>query len=269
MDHLPFVLVPRFLSLTRPNSKQQMRGWTLIELLTVVAITAILAAVTIPVVARALSWGQSARCMGNMRTIGVAVAAYSAENDGRFPRGGWADGGGTWNPPVKPPSTLGWLVDLWPYLGGNRNVFECPAAEDSPNGQTSWTYMPDASSTDPRYPMHYAYNAQLHSNRTLLRTKDVVVDRVSGVLRMSGLPVLMDIVFQNNFYGGIANLFDPQASQKNGTSFAARHQAKGHVLWGDGRVTAHSLKEWAQLPEERVPTGTIYDKRWQFCKGGY
>lgn len=269
MDHLPFVLVPRFLSLTRPNSKQQMRGWTLIELLTVVAITAILAAVTIPVVARALSWGQSARCMGNMRTIGVAITSYSADNDGCFPRGGWADGGGSWSPPVTPAATLGWLVDIWPYVGKSREVFECPAAGRPPTGQTSWTWMPGAVASDPRYPMHYAYNAQLNSNRDNLKKLGYSVGRTMGVSRLSGLPMLLDVVFQNNFYGGVSNVFDPNASQSNGSSFAARHQGKGHVLWGDGRVTAHTLKEWAQLPEERVPSGSVFERRYQFCKGNY
>jgi prepilin-type processing-associated H-X9-DG protein len=242
------------------------------ELLAAVAIIAVLAALVIPAGQSMLSRGSSAKCMARMKSIGVAISSFTADNNGAFPRGGWGDSGGTWNPPLPAGSgaSVGWLVDIWPYLGKSLEVFECPAAPaESPTGQTSWTRMPESTPADPRYPMQYGYNAQLNTNRDSMRNNNQNVDRIVAVPRPSGLPVLIDVVFQNNFYGGVANVFNPKASQTEGTSFATRHNGRGHVLWGDGRVTAHTAEEWAKMPEELVPTGSIINKRWQFCRGNY
>ena len=249
-----------------------VRGFTLIEILTTVAIIAVLAALIFPAANSMLARGQSAKCMGRMKAIGAAVASHIADNNGAFPRGGWGDSGGNWNPPLPTGSarSVGWLVDVWPYLGKSLEVFECPAAPaTSPTGQTSWTWMPESTASDPRYPMQYGYNAQLNTNRDSMRKNNQNVDRITAVLRPSGLPVLIDVVFQNNFYGGVANAFNPAAPQTDGTSFATRHNGHGHVLWADGRVTAHTAEEWAKMPEQLVPTGSAVQKRWQFCRGNY
>lgn len=248
------------------------RGFSLVELLVVIAIIAILAALAIPAAQKMLARGSSAKCMANMKSIGAAVSSFIADNNGAFPRGGWGDSGGSWNPPLPAGSgaSIGWLVDIWPYVGKSLKVFECPAAPaKSPTGQTSWTRMPESTPADPRYPMNYAYNAQLNTNRDSMRNNNQNVDRVVGVTRPSGMPVLIDVVFQNNFYGGVANVFNPNASQTDGTSFATRHNGRGHVLWGDGRVTAHTAEEWSKMPEELVPTGSTIEKRWKFCRGNY
>jgi prepilin-type N-terminal cleavage/methylation domain-containing protein/prepilin-type processing-associated H-X9-DG protein len=247
-------------------------GFTLIELLAVLAIIAVLAALLFPTAKSMLGKGQSAKCMANMKTIGVGVSSFIADSDGRFPRGGWgSSGGSTWTPPDPPVGrSIGWLVDIWPYVGQKRDVFICPAAPaDSPTGESSWAFMPNASVSDPRYPMHYGYNAQLNSNRDDMRSRDQNVDRIVGVSRPAKLPVLIEVVFQNNFYGGVAKAFDPKASQTDGTAFATRHNGRGHVLWGDGSVSAHTAEEWSKMPEELVPTGNTVQKRWSFCKGDY
>jgi general secretion pathway protein G len=60
-------------------------GFTLVEVLVVVAIIAILAAILIPVGKSMMEKGNSAMCINNLRQIGGAIQQYSAENDGFFP----------------------------------------------------------------------------------------------------------------------------------------------------------------------------------------
>lgn len=60
-------------------------AFTLIELLVVLAIIAVLATLVSPVIGTAIERGRSAKCVNNLRQIGVAVQQYTADNDYRFP----------------------------------------------------------------------------------------------------------------------------------------------------------------------------------------
>ncbi|MBS1707939.1 MAG: prepilin-type N-terminal cleavage/methylation domain-containing protein [Armatimonadetes bacterium] len=57
------------------------RAFTLIELLVVIAIIAILAAILFPVFAQAKASAQSARCLVQMRQLGLALTMYMGDND--------------------------------------------------------------------------------------------------------------------------------------------------------------------------------------------
>src|ERR1041385_2382657 len=57
-------------------------GFTLIELLVVIAILAILAALLLPVLVRSKGAAQSAKCMSNLRQLGLAAQMYWDDNAG-------------------------------------------------------------------------------------------------------------------------------------------------------------------------------------------
>jgi prepilin-type N-terminal cleavage/methylation domain-containing protein len=61
------------------------RAFTLIELLVVIAIIAILASFATPTIGSAIERGRSAKCVNNLRQIGVAVQQYISDNDNTFP----------------------------------------------------------------------------------------------------------------------------------------------------------------------------------------
>ena len=62
-----------------------LRAFTLVELLVVIAIIAVLAAIAMPAVNGVLANGRSAKCVGNLRSIGAAALAYAQDNGGRLP----------------------------------------------------------------------------------------------------------------------------------------------------------------------------------------
>ena len=93
------------------------KAFTLIELLVVIAIIAILAALLLPVLARAKDSAKTAQCVSNQRQLLVASFAYSSDNGGFFvwTFAGYGDEADTEN----------WQFYLQPY-GAVQPLLLCP-----------------------------------------------------------------------------------------------------------------------------------------------
>ena len=89
------------------------RGFTMVEMLGVIGIIAILAAILFPVFARARAQTRTHSCRVNLLNIGMALRLYATDYDG-------------WYPPKED--------DLSPLLAvylPNEHVFQCPSAGHS------------------------------------------------------------------------------------------------------------------------------------------
>jgi len=89
------------------------RGFTLVELLVVIAILAILLSLLLAALARARASASAVACCANLRQIGVALHVYAGDNAGRLPDP--ADTGISWETAIHYCST---------------NVLRCPADEE-------------------------------------------------------------------------------------------------------------------------------------------
>lgn len=67
-----------------PRSKSAA-GFTLIEMLIVIAIIAILASILFPVFARARESGRQTTCLSNLRQMSLAFRMYTQDSDERVP----------------------------------------------------------------------------------------------------------------------------------------------------------------------------------------
>ncbi len=114
---------------------KRQAGFTLVELLVVLALLAILAALLLPALLRAKGRAQGIQCLGNNRQLMTAWRMYAEEANGRLLSakggpwqwmGGWLDyhpgNRSNWDPTVDIMQS-----PLWPYCGKNTALFKCPA----------------------------------------------------------------------------------------------------------------------------------------------
>src|ERR1700722_15653705 len=70
----------------RQTNCDHRRGFTLVEILVVIAIIGVLLAFLLPALEKAREQANSVRCANNLSQIGMALLMYGQDNHGQFPR---------------------------------------------------------------------------------------------------------------------------------------------------------------------------------------
>lgn len=123
------------------------RAFSLLELLVVIGVIAVLAAITLPVLARTKTAGKSAVCLNNLKQWGVATHLYVEEHDDFLPPDGSPNGMST---------KTGWYIDLprtisiptyteleWPTnpaIEPPPSIWVCPNSTNRSNGLNLFFY---------------------------------------------------------------------------------------------------------------------------------
>jgi prepilin-type N-terminal cleavage/methylation domain-containing protein/prepilin-type processing-associated H-X9-DG protein len=151
------------------------RAFTRIELLFVIAIIAILAAILFPVFATAKEKAKQTSCLSNNKQMGTSFQLYITDYDDRYPMAYGTMSNGTawrWNfwhaVPHNWRADQGaayaeemkyhWSNSIYPYIQ-NWGIYACPSG---PETRLAVTYVQPAGTPMPR-PATYAYNGILHT----------------------------------------------------------------------------------------------------------
>ncbi|MEM1011367.1 MAG: type II secretion system protein [Planctomycetota bacterium] len=141
------------------NQYRGNRGFTLVELLVVVAIITVLVSVLLPTLARAVDAARTVTCASQMRQIGTASVGYSTDNDGFVVFAAWEYEGKEW----------GFDDMLSPYAGKDLSKAEIDSgnrfdtADQWANLADIWQ-CPDDPFDDS--PTRFTYRMPSHNNNT-------------------------------------------------------------------------------------------------------
>lgn len=207
------------LSPTRPLNACQ--GFSLIELLSVIAVIGLLAAIIVPAVNRVRERAAMAHSAGNLRQLGTAALLYASDHQGDYPQGGW---------PAK------WHDQVYAYVDDKTDVFTDAANQHEYN---SWVNFSDGETL----PFDYGYNSHVN---TLPECQLATWPYLTGPANVyadvdkESLPLIYTIARQNNF---VYWCFDLEPASGNDQAYDPRFGGQGHILWLDGHLTSPTYEE--------------------------
>ncbi len=182
-------------------------AFTLVELLVVVAIIAILAAILFPVFARARENARRSSCQSNLKQMGIGLLQYTQDYDERFPMGLSTDGLGSFSTTFD---------HIQPYLK-SRQIGICPSDGDAPDVALG---LPGTT------PISYTANQKL---TTAPGFGDAPSPSLAQIGQSARLPALWDAI------NASANPMAPDVKVNR------RHFDGANCLFADGHV------KWAKV----------------------
>ena len=197
------------------------RAFTLVEVLIVLFVIGVLAALLFPVFSKARENARRSSCQSNLKQIGLGFMQYARDYDETFPLAyADSDGSGSYSSAFD----AGWADNLQPYLKSTR-LFQCPS-------ETS-AYAPPLRATD------YWYSAPASQIESM-----AVIAEVSRTV-LCGDGVAMPAAFVAT-HGALAYEGDAPSlkynrdiwdiSEQTGGQGGRRHLGGSNFLFCDGHV---------------------------------
>jgi prepilin-type N-terminal cleavage/methylation domain-containing protein/prepilin-type processing-associated H-X9-DG protein len=110
------------MSALRPSTRVKPRAFTLIEVLVVIAIIGLLAAILFPVFARARENARRTACASNLKQIGLGLLQYLQDFDEKMPASAYGGVAADSNN----SSAYKWMDAIFPYVKSEQ-IFVCPS----------------------------------------------------------------------------------------------------------------------------------------------
>lgn len=236
------------------HSPRRACGFTLLELLTVVAIVGVLAALVLSALGAARRMARSAVSLGNLRQLAAANVAHAADHRGRFsPAMNFANNkrwhgarvgglGGEGDPFI---AEKGYLA---PYLGRSGRIKDCPVLATMDLAPVdAGSFEESTGCGGYGYNMAYLGGLLRNDERSYEDPQPYRLDQIAAPSRVL---MFASTAFPKPGVGGFGVMQYPFAEPlyargpsggpgpKLIPSLHFRHGGKAHVAWCDGHVSA-------------------------------
>lgn len=203
----------------RGGARASRRGFTLVEILVVLAIVGVLAAILFPVFNSVREAARIATCSSNLKQIYMGTQLYLRDSNGTYPHPGY---GG---------NSCGWANLIYPYVRSTA-VFECPNAE---NGEFKTGCPPD-SEDGVKWDGSYNYNILRVDTRGYIR--ESLVGQPSQVaLFTDGTGSIFGAYDTNNGTVNNTSLYDYNVEAMQSLALTDRGHNEGlNICFADGHV---------------------------------
>lgn len=217
--------------------KKRNPGFTLIEILIVISITAALAAIGVTLSKTSKAKANQTITLGKMKALGVAFTAYSTDKNGLMP---YEDSAGTddWTNAAKPENQEAWYNAL-PKMMGAGSVGEIGATNPARFYENTYPlFVPGAP---------YPSGSKRLGSPTFAIGMNSRLQRKSeeGIKAQGRLAQIQDpsktVVFLERGLPGDKQTMAAQrgfdgSPKANARAFAARHNQKGCLVFADGHA---------------------------------
>lgn len=197
-------MVPR---LFRCASRSRLTGFSLVEILVSIGIISLLMTLLVPAVGRMQDSGRASKCLSNLRQLGVAVAAFAADNEGYTPSG---------------ELDSNWIIRTWPYVYPDKKYTQFGAVPELPTILAGTIYECQQAKFDKNVDHKRSYGF----NNYLGDFYKPSPDKIFALPKPSMAAMIAD---------------NKNESALNRSTINPRHSNKANVLFADGHVAPTTL----------------------------
>jgi prepilin-type N-terminal cleavage/methylation domain-containing protein/prepilin-type processing-associated H-X9-DG protein len=243
----------------RPRSGA--RGFTLVELLVVIAIIAVLAGLLFPAFTAARNNSNRTASMSNLRQLAAGAMIYAQDNNGAIPLQGEANP--TWSTATEATYSTAWYNAV-PRLAGSKGLADF--AKDQADFYTPMNLLfvraakyPGTKATEPLFAV--ALNSKLYDSTLVANANAVTMQNMQSpantvLFLEEGLPGETTLPGQSAYTNQAYGFASRAVARYNG--YALMAMADGHVeqVLGKNAVDPGSGK--AYFPQIGINGGTVY-----------
>lgn len=234
------------------------KSFTLIELLTVIAIIAILAGLLLPAVARARATAQKTACSNNMGQLGKAEIMFSNDNRNKTV------------PAEDHTKKYNYIYSLWDIVGESEKIFLCPVdvnetelktvlAKKDTNKELRMSYLVNGEPGGKDYGTHWSsYDSETDYSKMVKRWLNIsAIENPASKISLAERATT-DEKFSIGYVSTKTFNWDGDGEKAEADGFnIVAHGNTANYLFMDGHVENHNTEVISELIDDGAWTKIV------------